>query len=89
MSDDRIVLIEPASSAKQHFVTLDEAILEGLKHPKPFVDRKLRPGEAKTKIAVSTTPLHSIFSCWVIDESLTVLQLIIRDNRETQGMLCF
>ena len=53
LSNDRIVLIEPASNTKQQFITLDEAILEGLQHPKPFVDRRLKPGEAKTKIAVS------------------------------------
>lgn len=58
LSDDKVVLIEPALNAKQHFVTLDEVILEGLKHPKPFVDRKLKPGEAKTKIAVSIGPIH-------------------------------
>lgn len=53
LSDDKVVLIEPASDAKQRFVTLDEVIQEGLRHPKPFMDRQLKPGEAKTKIAVS------------------------------------
>jgi len=57
LPNDRIVLIEPASNAKLPFVTLDELILEGLQQPKQFVDRQLRPGEAKTKIAVSTGPL--------------------------------
>ena len=54
MSEDRVVLIEPASSGKQPFLTLDEAITEGLRNPKRFVDRKFKPGEAKTKVAVST-----------------------------------
>ena len=57
LSNDRIVLIEPASNAKQLFSTLDEVIAEGLQQPKRFVDRQLKPGEAKTKIAVSTVPL--------------------------------
>jgi hypothetical protein len=51
-------LIEPASDEKRVFVTLDEVILEGLQNPKPFVDRRFRPGEAKTKIAVSIAGLH-------------------------------
>ena len=50
---DRVVLIEQVSNAKQDFVTLDEIILEGLQRPEPFVERILKPGEAKTKIAVS------------------------------------
>lgn len=53
LSDDKVVLIEPAPNANQGFITLDEVITEGLQHPKPFTDRKLKPGEAKTKIAVS------------------------------------
>jgi hypothetical protein len=53
LSDDKVILIEPASNAKHRFVTLDQVILEGLRHPKPFTDRQLRPGEARTKVAVS------------------------------------
>lgn len=52
LSDDKVVLIEPALNSTQHFVTLDEVISEGLKHPERFMDRKFEPGEAKTKIAV-------------------------------------
>lgn len=50
---DRVVLIEPASGAKQPLLTLDEIILEGLQHPERFVDRRFKSGEGKTKIAVS------------------------------------
>ena len=53
LSDDRVVLIEPASNVKQPFVTLDEVIQEGLRHPVPFTDRKFKRGEAMTQIAVS------------------------------------
>ena len=53
LSKDRVVLIEQVSNAKQDFVTLDEIIQEGLRRPEPFVERILKPGEAKTKIAVS------------------------------------
>ncbi|KAF9646962.1 amp dependent CoA ligase [Thelephora ganbajun] len=51
LSTDSVVLIEPAPNTEQRFVTLDEAILEGLQQPERFVDRQLKPGEAKTKIA--------------------------------------
>ena len=57
LSDDRVVLIEPTSGAKQPFVTLDEAIQEGLQQPERFVNRLLKPGEAKAKIAVSSMSL--------------------------------
>ena len=57
LSKDRIVLIEPAPGAKQPFVTLDEVILEGLQQSGRFVERRLKPGEGKTKIAVSAAPL--------------------------------
>ena len=56
MSNDRVVLIEPAPNVKQPLLTLDEVITEGLQYPKRFVDRKLKPGEGKTKIAVSAVP---------------------------------
>ena len=62
---DRVVLIEPASTGKQPLLTLDEVILEGLQQPKRFVDRQLKPGEAKTKIAVSTAYLS--LSRWLIN----------------------
>jgi hypothetical protein len=60
LSDDKVVLIVPAPNAKQHFITLDEVIQEGLRHPKPFMDRKFKPGEAKTKIAVSIGRVHYV-----------------------------
>ena len=63
LSNDRVVLIEPASSAKQPFVTLDEVIQEGMQQPERFVDRRLEPGEAKTKIAVS---IHTSFPCVLV-----------------------
>jgi len=56
LPNDRIVLIEPASGAKPPFLTLDEVILEGLQQPERFVERQFKPGEAKTKIAVSVVP---------------------------------
>lgn len=51
LPNDRVMLIEPTSNAKQDFVTLDEVIQEGLRHPEPFTERQFKPGEAKTKIA--------------------------------------
>ena len=83
LSDDRVVLIDPAPDGKQPFATLDEVILEGMQQPNRFVDRKLRPGEAKTKIAVSAASVHPCIKA--IDKSPVVLQLIIWDDRETQG----
>jgi 4-coumarate--CoA ligase len=59
LSNDRVVLIEPASNTKQPFVTLDEVIQEGLQQPGRFVERQLKPGEAKTKIAVSVMHFRS------------------------------
>ena len=56
----RIVLIEPAAGVKQPFLTLDEVILEGLQLPGRFVERQFKPGEAKTKIAVSPVPRVSL-----------------------------
>ena len=56
LSNDRIVLIEPALNAKQPLVTLDEVIQEGLRQPERFMERQLKPGEGKTKIAVSAIP---------------------------------
>jgi len=83
LSNDRVVLIEPASSVKQPVVTLDEVILEGLQQPERFVDRRLKPGEAKTKIAVSTMPLPHASPCVrMIGKSLVVLQLIVWDDGE-------
>lgn len=55
LPNDRIVLIDPTPNTEQPFVTLDEVIQEGLQHPEPFVERQLKPAEAKTKIAVSAT----------------------------------
>ena len=56
LSNDRVVLIEPASNVKQPFVTLDEAIQEGMQQPEKLIERQFKPGEGKTKIAVSATP---------------------------------
>ena len=56
LPNDRIVLIDPTPNAKQPFLTLDEAIQEGLQQPEPFVERQFKPAEAKTKIAVSAAP---------------------------------
>lgn len=56
LSNDRIVLIEPASNGKQPFVTLDGVIREGLQQPGLLLERQLGPGEGKTKIAVSVAP---------------------------------
>jgi len=60
LSSDRIILIEPAKGVNQPFPTLDEVILEGLQQPMRFVERQLKPGEAKTKIAVSVVPLPPV-----------------------------
>ena len=61
LPSDRVALIEPASDVTQRFVTLDEAILEGLQYPKPHLDRQFKPGEAKTKIAVRISHLPPTF----------------------------
>jgi len=63
LSNDRVVLIEPASNAKHPFVTLDEVIQEGLQYPERLVERQLKPGEGKTKIAVSATPFACASFC--------------------------
>ncbi len=47
---DRIVVIEGATGSRSH-VTLNELIASGLKAESSFIERKLTPGEAKTKIA--------------------------------------
>lgn len=80
LSKDRIVLIEPTSSRKQPLATLDEVILEGLQRPERFVERQLKPGEGKTKIAVSTAPPAPVRA---IDGSLVVLQLVVWNDGET------
>jgi acyl-coenzyme A synthetase/AMP-(fatty) acid ligase len=49
---DRIVLLEsPANSATHIHFTLDDLITEGLSKEPDFVERRLAPGEAKTKVA--------------------------------------
>ena len=83
LPNDRIVLIESPSDEKQHLVTLDEVISEGLQHPKPFVDRRFKSGEAKTKVAVSFSPLTIYSGTKVINESSVVLQLILRNDGNT------
>lgn len=66
LSNDRIVLIEPASDTKQPFLTLDEVILEGLQQSERFVDRQFKPGEAKAKIAVCATPCYTTPLCILV-----------------------
>ena len=85
LSNDRVVLIQPVSNAKQPFVTLDEVIQEGLQQPGRFVERQLKPGEGKTKIAVSATPSPVHCSVKMIEWPV-VLQLIVWDDGETQGI---
>ena len=63
LSNDRVVLIQPVSNAKQPLATLDEVIQEGLQQPGRLVERQLKPGEGKTKIAVSATPFPYASSC--------------------------
>lgn len=67
LPNDRIVLIEPMSNAKQPFMTLDEVIQEGLQQPVPFVERQFKPAEAKTKIAVSATSFFVYLCVETID----------------------
>ncbi|KZT03949.1 amp dependent CoA ligase [Laetiporus sulphureus 93-53] len=54
LPDDHIILLEPAPAglleAKGH-VTIPQLVQEGARLPKNFVERKLRPGEGKTKLA--------------------------------------
>ncbi|CCM02960.1 uncharacterized protein FIBRA_05075 [Fibroporia radiculosa] len=54
IAPDRVVLVDTASGLKDPAVrhaTLSELIDEGVKQPKSFVERKLNPGEAKSKLA--------------------------------------
>ncbi|KAJ7675367.1 amp dependent CoA ligase [Mycena rosella] len=53
LSEDRIVVIEPsaASPFNGKHETLSSLVSLGSSKPQNFVERKLRPGEAKTKVA--------------------------------------
>ena len=61
--ENRVILIRPLpkSSPNQGFVTVDEAVANGLRHSPSFVERKLHPGEAKTKVAVSQTRSDGLY----------------------------
>jgi 4-coumarate--CoA ligase len=49
---DRIVLLESSANSDTHIhFTLDDLIAEGLSKEPHFVERRLAPGEAKTKVA--------------------------------------
>jgi 4-coumarate--CoA ligase len=49
---DRIVLLESSANSATHIhFTLDDLITEGLSKEPDFVERRLAPGEAKTKVA--------------------------------------
>ncbi|KAJ7751240.1 amp dependent CoA ligase [Mycena maculata] len=53
LSEDRVVVIEPsaASPFKGKHETLSKLVAFGSSKPQNYVERKLRPGEAKTKVA--------------------------------------
>ncbi|KAH9927930.1 amp dependent CoA ligase [Epithele typhae] len=50
--DDRIVLFEPVAADNGAHASLDDLIHEGLSHPQRFVEPQLKPGEAKTRLAL-------------------------------------
>lgn len=52
MAMDRIVLFNAEeSNTKYSHLTLQQLIDEGVKRPVPFIERRLKPGEARTKLA--------------------------------------
>ncbi|KAI0943151.1 hypothetical protein AcV7_002378 [Taiwanofungus camphoratus] len=54
LSPDRIVLFAPLAdlpSSRTSHPTVDELVAEGLAQPPRFVERRLAPGEARTKLA--------------------------------------
>ena len=90
LPNERIVLIQPPSNPNQPFATLDELISEGLRYPHQFVDRKFKPGEAKTKIAVSIRPRASFEPCrshLSIDDSFTTRRLGPQGNPRCRSTL--
>ncbi|EPT02411.1 hypothetical protein FOMPIDRAFT_1118223 [Fomitopsis schrenkii] len=48
---ERIVLVDKASSGKASYATVPDLVQDGLKAPKSYTERKLKPGEGRTKIA--------------------------------------
>lgn len=53
---DRIVLIDaaqPNGVANKSLLTIEQLVNEGAKLPPRFVERQLKSGEGKTKVAVS------------------------------------
>ncbi|KAI0917584.1 hypothetical protein AcW2_007685 [Taiwanofungus camphoratus] len=51
ISSSRIALFDRVVNALPAYPTIDELIVEGLSRPASFIERRLRPGEAKTKLA--------------------------------------
>ncbi|KAJ7446405.1 phenylacetyl-CoA ligase [Mycena galericulata] len=53
LSEDRIVVIEPSDASPYNgpHETLSKLVAFGFSKPQNYVERKLRPGEAKTKVA--------------------------------------
>ena len=48
---ERIVLVDTAPSQAASYATVPDLVQDGLKAPKSYSERKLKPGEGKTKIA--------------------------------------
>lgn len=68
---DRIILIDSRQSdGPTSFITVQDLVNEGLKQPASFIERKLSPGEGRTKVAFLCTssgttgrPKVSFFCC--------------------------
>ena len=48
---ERIVLVDKAPNQAAAYATVPDLVEDGLKAPKSYTERKLKPGEGKTKIA--------------------------------------
>lgn len=52
ISNSRIILMDGNVSAQPKYATIDALVQRGLAHPACFEERRLAPGEGKTKIAI-------------------------------------
>ena len=51
LPSERIVLVDQVPTGKASYATVPDLVQDGLVAPTSYTDRKLKPGEGKTKIA--------------------------------------
>ena len=66
---DRIVLVDKFPNGKSSYTTVHKLVTKGLNIPRSYTERKLKPGEGKTKIAFlnfssGTTGLPKVRCIW-------------------------